>query len=50
MFSSNGKHIGTIRTPEGLTNMNFGGADGKTLFLTGYSTLYSIALQSALGK
>jgi sugar lactone lactonase YvrE len=45
-----GKHIGTIKTPEGLTNMNFGGVDGRTLFMTGYSNLYSIALKRAVGR
>jgi sugar lactone lactonase YvrE len=34
IISPEGKHLGTIRTPRRLTNFAFGGADGKTLFMT----------------
>lgn len=45
IISPEGKHIGTIRTPERLTNLAFGGADGKTLFLTGHQMLFYIQVQ-----
>ena len=34
IISPNGKHLGTIKTPSVLTNLAFGDADGKALFMT----------------
>ena len=38
--------LGTIKVPEGAatTNLCFGGADGKTLFMTAKTSLYSVQL------
>ncbi|MBT1517152.1 SMP-30/gluconolactonase/LRE family protein [Bradyrhizobium sp. SRL28] len=44
IVTSQGRHIGTILTPEPLTNVSFGAADNRTLFLTGCSYVYRIAL------
>jgi gluconolactonase len=35
IISPNGKHLATIKTPERITNLAFGNADGKMLYLTG---------------
>ena len=35
IISPEGKHLATIKTPERITNLAFGNADGKMLFLTG---------------
>ncbi|HEX3132338.1 MAG TPA: SMP-30/gluconolactonase/LRE family protein, partial [Planctomycetota bacterium] len=42
VFSSDGALIGTILTPEAAANLCFGGADGKTLFITARTSLYAI--------
>jgi gluconolactonase len=42
IISPEGKQLGRIRTPERLTNLAFGGTDGKTLFITGHEMLFSI--------
>jgi gluconolactonase len=49
IFMPDGKHIGTILTPvladgkpEAPANLCFGGADGKTLFITARKSLYAI--------
>ena len=39
-----GKHLGTIRAPKPVHNFAWGGADGKTLYLTARSTLYRLPL------
>jgi gluconolactonase len=46
VFLPNGTKIGTILVPEGAatTNLCFGGADGKTLFMTAKTSLYSVHL------
>jgi gluconolactonase len=44
IISAQGKHIATIKTPERLTNLAFGGGDGKTLFMTSPSYLYRVPL------
>jgi gluconolactonase len=36
IMSPDGKHLGTIKIPEALTNLAFGDADGKTLYLTAH--------------
>ncbi len=44
ILSPEGRHLGTIRTPRLPANFAWGGADGKTLYLTARSTLYRITL------
>jgi gluconolactonase len=41
-IAPDGKHLGTIRTPETITNLAFGDADKKTLYLTARPTIYKI--------
>ena len=41
IFSPEGKQIGRIDLPEGAANLCFGGADGKTVFVTARTGLYS---------
>jgi gluconolactonase len=42
IFAANGERIGKILTPEAPANLCFGGADGKTLFITARKSLYAI--------
>jgi gluconolactonase len=42
VISPEGKLLGTIRTPETLTNLAFGDADKKTLYMTARPTIYRI--------
>ncbi len=45
VFNPQGQHLGVINTPKGKsTNCSFGGADRKTLFVTGGNSLISIAM------
>jgi gluconolactonase len=44
IFSPGGKLLGKILMPGVVTNFAFGGADGKTLFMTGHATLHCIQL------
>jgi gluconolactonase len=44
VFSPEGKELATIRTDANVTNAAFGGADGKTLFLTGAGAIWRIRL------
>lgn len=44
VFTPAGKELATIRTDANITNAAFGGADGKTLYLTGAGALWSIQL------
>ncbi len=44
IFAPSGKLIGKILTPEGPANLCFGGADGRTLFITARKSLYAIAV------
>lgn len=48
IFSSQGKHLGTICPPELPANFTFGDADGRTLYMTARTGLYRIRL-SAFG-
>jgi gluconolactonase len=47
VISPKGEHIGTISTPEIPANLGWGGKDGKTLFMTCRTGLYSIELKVA---
>ncbi len=45
IISPEGKHLGTIKMPERTANLNWGGGDAKTLYITASSTLYRIQLK-----
>nr|MBI1230583.1 SMP-30/gluconolactonase/LRE family protein [Cytophagales bacterium] len=45
IFSTKGKHLGTIVFPESPANIAFGGEDMKTLFVTARTGLYSIEVK-----
>lgn len=47
IINPEGKHIGTIRLPQPPTNMAFGDADSKTLYITNRAGLYRIRLNVA---
>lgn len=42
IFAPTGERIGTIRVPESPANLEFGGPDGRTLFITARTSLYSV--------
>lgn len=44
IFSPDGKHLGTIQPTEKPANCGWGGTDGRTLFMTARTGLYSIRL------
>jgi len=44
VFSSDGKHLGTLKGPEHPHNMAWGDDDGKTLYLTAQTSVYRIRL------
>ena len=44
IMSPDGKHLGTVLTPQRLTNLTFGDADGKTLYMTDRTALFRIRL------
>jgi gluconolactonase len=44
IYAASGKHLGTIIAPRPIHNFAWGGADGKTLYLTARDRLYRIAL------
>lgn len=45
VFSPKGEHLGTIGLPPRSANCNWGGDDGKTLYMTGGPALYRIKLK-----
>ena len=45
IFSPEGKHIGTIDMPERMSNLNWGGADARTLYITDSTSVYRITLK-----
>lgn len=47
VFSPDGKHLGTIKTPEQPSNLTFGNADGKTIYITATSSVYKIRVNIA---
>jgi gluconolactonase len=47
VLNPNGELIGRIAVPEHPTNCTFGGTDGKTLFITAQTSLYSLAMSIA---
>jgi hypothetical protein len=42
VYSPEGKHLGTIRTPENPANLNWGGDGGKTLYITAVTGVYRV--------
>jgi gluconolactonase len=47
IFSPSGKHLGTIDMPERMSNLNWGGADARTLYVTASTSIYRITLKIA---
>jgi gluconolactonase len=47
IISPEGKHLATIRVPEVVSNVAWGDADGKTLYITASTSLYRIRLALA---
>ncbi|MEW4487832.1 SMP-30/gluconolactonase/LRE family protein [Thalassoglobus sp. JC818] len=50
VFNTNAEEIASIPVPENAANMTFGGADGKTLFITARTGLYSVELKVTDGS
>ena len=44
IISPQGKHIGTIKVPERVSNVAWGDRDGKTLYITASTSVYRIRL------
>ncbi len=44
VLSPDGTHLGTIAVPDRVSNLAFGDADGKTLYMMNHTTLYKIRL------
>lgn len=47
IISPEGKHLGTIKIPEVVSNIAWGDKDGKTLYITASTSLYRIKLNVA---
>lgn len=45
VYAPDGARLGVIRAPKTVANFCFGGADGRTLFLTAQSDLYTLRLR-----
>jgi gluconolactonase len=45
IFSAEGKLLGRLKPPEGPANLAWGDQDGKTLYMTAWSSLYRIRLK-----
>ena len=45
IISAEGKHIGTIKVPERVSNVAWGDADGKTLYITASTSIFRIRLR-----
>ena len=46
IISPEGKHLGTIRTPELVANVEFGATDRKTLYIAARTSVYRIRLNT----
>ena len=44
IISAQGKHLGTIKVPEVVSNVAWGDKDGKTLYITGSTSIFRIKL------
>ena len=47
VISPEGKHLGTIRTPELAANVEFGDADRKTLYIAARTSIYKVRVNVA---
>src|ERR1700730_10841823 len=47
IISPEGKHIGTIKVPERVSNVAWGDKDGKTLYITASTSLFRIRLKAS---
>jgi len=45
IISPEGKHIGTIKVPERVSNVAWGDTDGKTLYITASTSVYRVKLK-----
>jgi gluconolactonase len=45
VISPDGKHLGTIKTPESPSSVAFGGADGRTLYITARTSVYRVQVK-----
>jgi gluconolactonase len=45
VFAPDGARLGIIRTPEVPANVAFGGPDGRTLFLTARTSIYTLRVK-----
>ncbi len=45
IISPEGKHLGTIKVPEVVSNVAWGDKDGRTLYITASTSLYRIKLR-----
>jgi gluconolactonase len=43
VLDPDGRHLGTVRVPELVANLAWGGVDGRTLFMTATTSLYAVA-------
>ena len=46
ILSPEGKHLGTIRTPEFVANVAFGDANNKTLYIAARTSVYKIRVNT----
>ena len=46
VLSPDGKHLGTIRTPEFVANVAFGGPDNKTLYIAARTSIYRVQVNT----
>ncbi len=44
IFSPEGKHLGTLKLPEKMANLNWGAPDARSLYITASSSLYRVRL------
>jgi SMP-30/Gluconolactonase/LRE-like region len=45
-YAGNGKHIGTVKVPEMVSNVCFGSLERNRLFITAQTLLYSVFLNT----
>jgi gluconolactonase len=45
IISPDGKHLGTVKVPERVANVAWGGKDAKTLYITASTSIYRIKLK-----
>ena len=45
MLSPDGEHLGTLKLPEAPHNLAWGGADGRTLYVTALTSVYRLRLE-----